>query len=69
MFVTHGGMGGVTEAIYGGVPMVGTPFYGDQERNVRNMVINYGYGIELNFHSLTEDALEGAINEVLLDPK
>lgn len=60
-------MGGVTEAIYGGVPMIGTPFYGDQERNVINMV-NYGYGVELDFRNLTQDDLLNGINEILTNP-
>lgn len=68
VFITHGGMGGVTEAIYGGVPMIGTPFYGDQVRNVENMV-KFGYGIYLNFRSLNETSLTDAINEVLNNPK
>lgn len=68
-FITHGGMGGITEAIYGGVPMIGTPFYGDQIINVKNMVRNYGYGVELKFFSMTESLLEDAIKELLNNPK
>lgn len=65
VFITHGDIISITEAIYGGVPIIGTPFFFDPERYVINTVLNFGYGIEMNFESLSKSTLEDAINEVL----
>ncbi|XP_043762531.1 UDP-glucuronosyltransferase 2B4-like isoform X2 [Cervus elaphus] len=36
-FITHGGSNGVYEAIYHGIPMVGTPLFDDQDDNIARM--------------------------------
>ncbi|KAJ1057313.1 hypothetical protein K5549_022068 [Capra hircus] len=36
-FITHGGSNGVYEAIYHGIPMVGTPLFADQADNIARM--------------------------------
>jgi UDP:flavonoid glycosyltransferase YjiC (YdhE family) len=38
LFITHGGLGGIKEAIMSGVPMLVIPFDGDQPRNAERIV-------------------------------
>ncbi|NP_001403339.1 UDP-glucuronosyltransferase 3A2 isoform 2 [Mus musculus] len=48
LFVTHGGMNSVMEAVHHGVPMVGIPFFFDQPENmVRVEAKNLGVSIQL----------------------
>ncbi|XP_065074448.1 UDP-glucosyltransferase 2-like [Ochlerotatus camptorhynchus] len=64
LFVTHGGLGGVAEAQFHAVPLVGIPFFGDQQANVIK-VDNEGWAITVHFSELTEASFSEAINEVL----
>ncbi|XP_025419519.1 UDP-glucuronosyltransferase 2A3-like, partial [Sipha flava] len=38
LFISHGGISGVYEAVDAGVPVLGFPFYFDQPRNLENLV-------------------------------
>lgn len=67
-FITHGGRLSTIEAIYFGVPIIGIPFFSDQEFNVAGSV-NNGHGIGVNFATLTNLTLSAAIHDVLYDPK
>lgn len=64
MFITHGGLGSVTEATYSGVPMLAMPFFGDQAQNVAE-AMDKQYAIQLKFDDITEDTFTAALNEVL----
>uniref|UniRef100_A0A0A1WXX1 UDP-glucuronosyltransferase 2A3 n=1 Tax=Zeugodacus cucurbitae TaxID=28588 RepID=A0A0A1WXX1_ZEUCU len=68
LFITHGGMGSVVEAQYHGVPMVGIPLFGDQPSNMAN-VQRSGYGLAVDYITLSEESLNNAIQEVLTNPK
>ncbi|XP_022178189.1 UDP-glucuronosyltransferase 2C1-like [Myzus persicae] len=39
LFISHGGISGVYEAVDGGVPVLGFPLFFDQPRNIDNLVI------------------------------
>ncbi|XP_076671911.1 UDP-glucosyltransferase 2 [Andrena cerasifolii] len=66
-FITHGGLMGVHEAIYFGIPMIGIPLFGDQPTNLKN-VANKKLGVNLgSVHNVTEETLTNAINLVLHD--
>jgi glucuronosyltransferase len=68
VFITHGGLGSTTEAIYHGVPLIGIPLLGDQ---VSNMVkaAEKGFALpHLEFSELTEEMLLDAINTALNVP-
>lgn len=68
LFVTHGGLGSITEAMYHGVPIVGMGMFGDQDTNVAQ-VVKEGWGVSVSFDDLTEQMLTGAIREVLENPE
>jgi len=38
LFISHGGISGVYEAVDGGVPVLGFPLFFDQPRNIDNLV-------------------------------
>ncbi|EDW76574.1 uncharacterized protein Dwil_GK14593 [Drosophila willistoni] len=66
VFFSHGGLMGTTEAVSSGVPIVGMPIYGDQSLNIASLV-QRGMAINLDFYSLTEDAIYEALTRAL-DP-
>ncbi|KAB0804986.1 hypothetical protein PPYR_01956 [Photinus pyralis] len=66
-FVTHGGRLSTIEALHYGVPVIGIPFFSDQEYNIADCV-NKGYGVRLNYKELTADTLNHALLEVAGNP-
>ena len=68
LFITHGGHGGTTEAIYNGVPLVGLPMFGDQEWNMKQAE-RKGFALSLSILEMTEEDLYEAINRVLTEPR
>lgn len=68
LFITHGGLLSVIEAINFGVPLVGVPFVGDQYGNMARAV-DKGYAVTVHFSNLTETSFAWAINEVLNDER
>lgn len=67
-FVTHGGLGGVQEAIMFGVPFVGLPVFADQPRNVKSCV-EMGVAVSLDYRDITTDNFFTAVNAIISDPK
>lgn len=65
LFFGHGGKGGITEAKFYGVPMVGLPVFGDQPMNMEEVVMK-GYGLSIKHdESLTEEVIYKTVKEVL----
>ncbi|XP_013116687.2 UDP-glycosyltransferase UGT5 isoform X2 [Stomoxys calcitrans] len=65
LFFGHGGKGGITEAKFYGVPMVGLPIFGDQPMNMEE-VVQKAYGLSLNHdRTLSEELILNAVKEVL----
>lgn len=67
LFITHGGLHSIEEAIYNAKPMVAIPFFADQVTNVRIAEKN-GYAKVVMFDKLSEETFESAIKEVLINP-
>ncbi|KAH8268644.1 hypothetical protein KR026_011231 [Drosophila bipectinata] len=68
LFITHGGMLSVMEAIYSGVPILGIPFFFDQFGNVHR-VQNAGMAKVLDNNALSVDILTSSIQELIENPK
>lgn len=68
LFISHCGMGSITEAIHHGVPVICIPIYGDQFTNSQRLQL-FGMGIELPLKQLSGKKLTGAITEVLTNSK
>ncbi|XP_011187530.1 UDP-glycosyltransferase UGT5-like [Zeugodacus cucurbitae] len=65
-FITHGGLLSTTESIYHGKPFIGIPFFGDQFLNMKRAEAG-GYGIKLEYTSLTKDTFKSVIERMLSD--
>ncbi|XP_028900260.2 UDP-glycosyltransferase UGT5 isoform X2 [Zeugodacus cucurbitae] len=64
VFIAHGGLFGMQEAIYHAVPILGMPFYCDQHLNLKRAEAN-GYAVMLDFHTLTSEQLQHGLQELL----
>uniref|UniRef100_A0A2S2PG58 UDP-glucuronosyltransferase n=1 Tax=Schizaphis graminum TaxID=13262 RepID=A0A2S2PG58_SCHGA len=67
LFITHGGLHSIEEAVYNGKPVIGIPFFADQLSNMR-LVEKNGYGRMINYDELTEESFGKAVEEVLTNP-
>ncbi|MGD9572020.1 MAG: macrolide family glycosyltransferase [Thermoleophilia bacterium] len=65
-FVTHAGMGGITEALWFGVPMVAVPQAVDQFANAERLA-EIGAGVHVPQDQAAPEALERAVREVAAD--
>jgi UDP:flavonoid glycosyltransferase YjiC (YdhE family) len=63
-FISHCGYGGLIEAKYHGVPIIGVPIFGDQPTNA-DIIVNEGWGIRIELLELTEEKLLKGIDEVI----
>jgi len=67
LFITHGGLHSIEEAVYNGKPVIGIPFFADQLSNMR-LVEKNGYGRMITYDKLTEESFGKAVEEVLTNP-
>lgn len=68
LFVTHGGMNSVNEAMYAGVPMLVVPQGADQPMVARR-VVGLGAGLSLRTEDVTEDAVRSLARRLLIEPR
>ncbi|GJQ66556.1 hypothetical protein Trydic_g4539, partial [Trypoxylus dichotomus] len=68
LFISHGGMLGISEALYCAVPILGVPLFADQMLNIQNNV-GKGIGIGIPYNEITENKLMDAIQSLLNNPK
>ncbi|CAG2105980.1 unnamed protein product [Medioppia subpectinata] len=64
--ITHGGNNSVTETFSCGKPMIVMPLFGDQYDNAQR-VMEKGFGIRLNPHTVSEQELLDSIEKLLND--
>ncbi|XP_026817843.1 UDP-glucuronosyltransferase 2C1-like isoform X2 [Rhopalosiphum maidis] len=64
LFIGHGGISGVYEAVDAGVPILGFPLFYDQPRNMANLV-DAGMALSFDLFSVTKNTLLSAINEII----
>lgn len=64
LFISHGGISGMYEAIDSGIPILGIPIFFDQPHNIAN-IVHWGAGLMLDHKTLTKDVLVHAVKEIL----
>lgn len=67
VFISHGGMNSVNEALYYNVPLVLIPQGADHFR-ISGRVVQLGAGIRLDKRTFTADHLRAAVQKILSDP-
>ncbi|XP_053688667.1 UDP-glycosyltransferase UGT5-like [Sabethes cyaneus] len=67
LFIAHGGLGGIAEARYHGVPILGIPIFAEQAGNMRT-VQQEGWGLEVDYMNLNAVTFEGMVKDVLTNP-
>lgn len=65
-FITHGGLLGLSEAVYSGVPIIGVPIFGDQPNNIAS-IVSLGAGLKLDYATLTKESVLKALKAVIYD--
>lgn len=63
LFITQAGLQSFEEAVLNGVPLLALPFIADQHGNARR-IENLGLGLNLDFKTITKDALLKSILEI-----
>ncbi|MBV6696582.1 macrolide family glycosyltransferase [Kitasatospora aureofaciens] len=66
-FVTHAGMGGSSEGLFHGVPMIAVPQAADQFANA-DALVGLGVARRLDTEQATPEALRGALLDLVGDP-
>ncbi|EAT48259.1 AAEL000687-PA [Aedes aegypti] len=64
LFLSHGGLLGVSEAVHCSVPVVVTPIYGDQFLNAAALV-NRGMGVTMHYNKITAEYVYQCIQTAL----
>ncbi|XP_017479994.1 PREDICTED: UDP-glucuronosyltransferase 2B15-like, partial [Rhagoletis zephyria] len=65
-FISHGGLFGLQESVYHGVPVLGMPFFFDQQINLLKAEFS-GYAVALDFRRLTRETLKNGLEQVLFN--
>lgn len=68
LFITHGGLLSIQEAVYHSVPLIVLPVFADQPINAKKAHQD-GYAIRLDWDHLNEDILYDAIQQILHNPR
>lgn len=68
LFISHGGLIGLQEAIYHAVPVLGLPFGNDQRTNIVKAQ-KEGYLIKLDWDAITEETLYETIQKLINEPR
>lgn len=67
LFISHGGLLGITEAVYEGVPILAMPMFGDQLTNMK-AIQDKGVAEILSYGDLNEDDISTKIKSMLTNP-
>lgn len=67
LFISHGGLGGMAEARYHGVPVLGIPIFAEQSQNIGS-VVREGWGLDIDYTTLNEKQLSKKLKKILTDP-
>lgn len=64
LFISHGGISGIYEALDAGVPILGFPLFYDQPRNIENLV-DSGMAISMELFSINIDTFHENVLELI----
>lgn len=64
LFITHGGLHSVEEALVNKVPLICIPFFADQYCNCRQ-VARLGVGERFDLNDITKESLKQTIQQVI----
>ncbi|XP_066998494.2 UDP-glucosyltransferase 2 [Anabrus simplex] len=65
-FISHGGLHSTEEAVYTGMPVIGMPFFFDQQQNIAGLA-SIGMAYPLDYDSLSKETVLTAVKTVLED--
>ncbi|XP_017039761.1 UDP-glycosyltransferase UGT5 [Drosophila ficusphila] len=68
VFISHGGMLSIFEAVYYGKNIIGLPLFYDQFRNLE-VLVEEEVAIELRINSMTEEVMRDSLDRLLYQPK
>lgn len=68
LFISHGGISGVYEAVDAGVPVLGFPLFFDQIRNIEHLV-DAGMAISMDLLNMSQDMFLQAILKLINNDK
>jgi glucuronosyltransferase len=68
LFISHGGIFGLYEAVDAGIPVLGFPLFGDQPKNI-DTLLNNGMAISMDLMTVTKNSLLKNILDLLNDEK
>lgn len=68
LFISHGGISGIYEAVDAGIPVLGFPVMFDQLRNLAYLV-DAGMAISLKLKSISKETFLKAITELINNDK
>lgn len=68
LFISHGGIHSVMEAVYFGIPVIGTPLFYDQIQNIE-MLVSKNMCISIKYEEISESKIDKALQEILSNSK
>ena len=68
LFISHGGLLSISEAVYEGVPVLGIPIFGDQQANIKN-IQDKGAGEILDYREISEEVVYEKTSRLLNNPE
>jgi len=68
LFISHGGLMGILDALYSGVPIVGIPMFADQFSNM-NFIVQNDCGLQMQLDQIDEEIANHTISSILHDDK
>ncbi|XP_072039715.1 UDP-glucuronosyltransferase 2C1-like [Amphiura filiformis] len=69
LYIGHGGLNGVYEALYNAAPMILMPVMAPDQKDTATRVVSKGMGLHLDPATITEESFFEAVNEVLQNDK
>ncbi|CAG2057699.1 unnamed protein product, partial [Timema podura] len=66
VFITQGGLQSGEEAMAMGVPLIGIPFFADQDFNV-NKIVEKRIGLKIDFSEVTKEIVLESLNKIIYD--